>query len=374
MSIADASVTEGNTGTSTVTFTVSTADAAGNKTPFTVDYATVAGGAQPATPGADYVATSGTLSFPAATRSRTFTVTVNGDLIDEPAETFLVQLSNSSGPVILDGEAVGTINDNDTASVVINNVSVPEGNSGTTDAIFTVSLATPYYRDFTVNWATAAGVTNPATEGVDYLAGSGTLTFLAGTTSQTLPVSVVGDLIDEPNETFGVVLSGSTGPTISDSRGDGTITDDDTLTIDIADVKVVEGNSGTTPATFTLTVSRDHAQTVTVNAATSAGGPTPPAATAGTDFTALPSTLADLRPGRPVPAGVGVRHRRHHRRGRQRVLRAELERPHRRARSSPGRRRSASSSTTTRPGRSRSRRWRSRWRRLSAGRSTRPSP
>jgi hypothetical protein len=297
LSIADASVTEGNTGTSTVTFTVSTLDAAGNKTPFTVDYAIVAGGAQPATPGADYVATSGTLSFPAATRSRTFTVTVNGDLIDEPAETFLVHLSNSSGPVILDGDAVGTINDDDTATVVINNVSVPEGNSGTTDAIFTVSLTTPYYRDFTVSWATAAGLTNPATEVVDYLAASGTLTFTAGTTSQTLAVSVVGDLIDEPNETFGVVLSGSTGPAISDSRGDGTITDDDTLTIDVADVKVVEGNSGPTPATFTVTLSADHAQTITVQVVTSGGGPTPPAATAGTDYTSLPSTVLTFAPG-----------------------------------------------------------------------------
>ena len=47
---------------------------------------------------------------------------------------------------------------------------------------------------------------------------------------------MVGDLLDEPNETFAVVLSNSTGPTISDSRGDGTITDDDMLTIDVADV------------------------------------------------------------------------------------------------------------------------------------------
>ncbi len=298
VSVADASTTEGNTGTATVTFTVSTADVAGNKSAFTVDYATADGGAQPATAGVDYVSTSGTLSFPQGTRTRTFTVTVNSDLVDEPAETFLVHLSNSSGPLILDGDAVGTINDNDTATVAINNVTIPEGNAGTTDAVFTVSLSlnTPYYRDFTVNWATAAGITNPATEGVDYLAASGTLTFTAGTTTRTVTVPVVGDTLDEANETFAVVLSNSTGPAISDSRGDGTITDDDVLTINVADVSVTEGNSGTTPATFTLTVSGDHAQPVTVNAATSPGGPTPPAATAGTDFMTL-STLVTFAPG-----------------------------------------------------------------------------
>jgi ELWxxDGT repeat protein len=294
VSVADASAGEGNTGTTTMTFTVSTADNAGNKVPFTVDYATVAGGAQPATPGTDYVETSGTLSFPAGTKSRTFTVTINSDLIDEPAETFLVQLSNSSGPVILDGEAVGTINDNDTATVTINNVTKAEGDSGTTDAVFTVSLNTPYYRDFTVNWATTPGT---ATEDVDYVASSGIVTFTAGTTTQTVAVPIIGDTLNEANETFEVVLSGSTGPSISDSRGLGTITDDDALTIGAADVKVVEGNSGTTLATFTITVSRDHAQQVTCNVATSAGGPTPPAATAGTDYVTLPSTLVTFAPG-----------------------------------------------------------------------------
>jgi ELWxxDGT repeat protein len=306
VSIADASVVEGNTGTATVTFTVSTADNAGNTAAFTVDYATADGGAQPATAGVDYVATSGTLSFPQGVKSRTFTVTVNGDLVDEPAETFLVHLSNSSGPLIADADAVGTINDNDTASVTINNVTVPEGNSGTTDAVFTLSINTPYYQDFSVNWATAAGATNPATEGVDYLAASGTVTFTAGATTRTVSVPVVGDTLPEANETFAVVLSGSTGPAISDSRGDGTITNDDTLTIDVADVSVLEGDSGTTVATFTLTVSADHGQAVTVNVATSTGGPTPPSATAGTDYTTLPSTLVTFPAGDTTPKTVSV--------------------------------------------------------------------
>jgi ELWxxDGT repeat protein len=295
MAVADAGANEGNTGTSLLTVTVTTLEA--YKSDFTVDYTTLAGGAQPATPGVDYVATSGTLFFPQGTKSRTFTVTVNGDVIDEPAETFLVQISNSTGPTILDGEAVGTINDNDNATVTIGNVTVTEGHSGTTDAVFTISLSTPYYQDFTVDWATAAGTTNPATEGVDYLAASGTVTFTAGTTSRTVTVPVVGDTLDEPNETFAVVLSNGTGPAIADSRGDATITDDDVLTIDAVDISVVEGNSGTTPATFTVTLSGEHAQTITVNVVTSGGGPTPPSATAGTDYTSLPSTVLTFAAG-----------------------------------------------------------------------------
>lgn len=296
VSVANASASEGNTGTTTMTVTVSTLEV--YRADFSVDYTTLAGGAQPATPGVDYVETSGTVVIPQGSKSATFPVTVNSDLVDEPAETFLVRLSNSTGPLILNGEATGTINDNDTASLTIGAVSVPEGDGGPTDAVFTVAINTPYYVDFTVGWATEAGATNPATEGVDYLAGSGTLTFPAGTTSQTLAVSVLGDTLDEANETFRVRLSNTTGPAISGGGlAVGTITDDDVLSIDIADVEVVEGDSGPTPATFTVTLSGDHAQVVTVRAATSGGGPTPPAATAGTDYTTLASTTLTFDPG-----------------------------------------------------------------------------
>jgi ELWxxDGT repeat protein len=295
VSVAAASGNEGNTGTSSITFTVTTPEF--HKADFTVDYETVVGGVQPATAGVDYVATSGTLVFPQGVKSKTFTVTVNADTIDEPAENFLVRLSNSTGPLILNGEAIGTINDNDTTSVTINNVSVPEGNSGTTNAVFTVSLSVPYHRDITLDWTTAAGTTNPATEGVDYLAANGTLTVPAGATSATLDVPVVGDTLAEGNESFAVVLSNSSGPNITDTRGDGTITNDDTLTLSVADASAVEGNSGNTPLVFTLTLSGDHEQPISVTVATSGGGPTPPAAAAGSDFVTKSATVVSFAAG-----------------------------------------------------------------------------
>ena len=165
-------------------------------------------------------------------------MTVNGDLIDEPAaETFLIHLSNSTGPVILDGDAIGTINDNDTATVVINNVTVPEGNSGTTDAIFTVSLNTPYYRDFTVDWATAAGPHQPRHRGRRLPRGVG-YGDVHGRDHQPDRGGAGGGRPCSTSRTrpSASCCRAAPGPTISDSRGDGTITDDDTLTIDVADV------------------------------------------------------------------------------------------------------------------------------------------
>jgi immune inhibitor A len=110
-------------------------------------------------------------------------------------------------------------------SININDVTVAEGNSGTVPAVFTVSLSSAPSSPVTVNWATADG-TATATSG-DYVAGSGTLTFAAGQTSQAITVNVNGDTSVESNETFSVKLSNPTGATLADSQGVGTITNDD---------------------------------------------------------------------------------------------------------------------------------------------------
>jgi ELWxxDGT repeat protein len=306
ISISNASVTEGNTGTTDLTFTVSMPEVYRNAV--TVAYATSeGGGASLATSGTDFVPATGSVTIPQGSKTATFNVAAIGDLIDENAETFLVTLSNSSGPLILNATGIGTINDNDTSAVSINSLSVPEGDAGTADAVFTLTLSTPYYRDFTVDWTTAAGLTNPATAGLDYTASSGTVTFPALSTRQTLAVPVIGDTIDETNETFRVTFSNSTGPGPTTGTGTATIVDDDAQVIGVQDVSVVEGNSGTTPAVFTLTTSRDHEQPIAVTVATTGGGPTPPAATSGTDFTALAPTVVTFAPGvNSQPVSVNV--------------------------------------------------------------------
>ena len=108
--INDVSVTEGNSGTTTATFTVSRS---GNTTQAaSVDYATANGSA---TAGSDYIATNGTLTFATGVTSMTISVTVNGDTLIEPDEVFYVNLSNASpGSGLFNGQGVGTILDDDT--------------------------------------------------------------------------------------------------------------------------------------------------------------------------------------------------------------------------------------------------------------------
>src|SRR5204862_1861441 len=80
----------------------------------------------------------------------------------------------------------------------INDVSVVEGNSGTTNAVLTVSLSSASAQTVTVNYATANGT---ATAGTDYVSTNGTLTFLTGETHPTITVSVRGDVRRELHET-----------------------------------------------------------------------------------------------------------------------------------------------------------------------------
>jgi probable HAF family extracellular repeat protein len=146
--------------------------------------------------------------------------------------------------------------------LTINNVSVTEGNSGTVNVVFTVSLSAPSTSQVTVQYATADGT---ATAGSDYQAASGTLTFLPGQTSRTITVSVIGDRVPEPNETFFIRLSGAVNAAIANGQGLATILDDEPR-ISISDVTRAEGNKGqTTLFTFTVTLSAAYDQPVTMS-------------------------------------------------------------------------------------------------------------
>ena len=90
----------------------------------------------------DYAGTGGTLIFAAGETTKTITVTVNGDALNEANETFFVNLTTPSAATVTDGQGLGTITDDDPLpSLAIDDVSVTEGNTGTTTANFTVSLS-----------------------------------------------------------------------------------------------------------------------------------------------------------------------------------------------------------------------------------------
>jgi len=106
----------------------------------------------------------------------------------------------------------------------ITDVSVNEGNAGTVNAVFTVTLSRSTTRTVTIGFATANGT---ALAPSDYQSGSGTLTFVPGDVSETISVAAAGDTIDESNETFQVNLSAPSGAALADAQGVGTIIDDD---------------------------------------------------------------------------------------------------------------------------------------------------
>ncbi len=108
MTIDDVTVTEGNTGTVSASFTVRLSSAATQAV--TVSFATANG---TATAPADYLAASGALTFTVGALTRTVAVTVNGDTTVEADETFAVGLTNVSGATLADGTGEGTIADDD---------------------------------------------------------------------------------------------------------------------------------------------------------------------------------------------------------------------------------------------------------------------
>ncbi|AKV67559.1 beta strand repeat-containing protein [Microcystis panniformis] len=194
--------------------------------------------------------------------------------------------------VLLNADPTATVTITDVSqpaiSLTINDVTLTEGNSGTTNAVFTVSLSSAASTVVSVNYATANGT---ATAGTDYTAiPPTTLTFNPGETSKTITVAVNGDNQVELNETFFLNLSNlqanGSNVILADNQGQGTITNDDSASIAISDVTITEGNSGTTNAVFTVTLSNAVDTAVTVNYATADGTAT----TADNDYTAIATT------------------------------------------------------------------------------------
>ena len=378
LSVANASVTEGDTGEADLTFTVSLSPAAGHAV--TVAWATSKETGDTATPGTDYTAGSGTLSFAAGTTSKTVTVKVTGDQVDEANETLTLTLSNATGGAdIGDATATGTITDDDTRGIVLSknavtvteasgttntasykvklatkptgavtvavssgtttaatvsktslsftttnwntdqtvtvtgvddsidnspdrtatvghrasggdygsvsrnltvtvtddegaaslsvaNASVTEGDTGEADLTFTVTLSPAAGHAVTVAWATSKETGDTATPGTDYTAGSGTLSFAAGTTSKTVTVKVTGDQVDEANETLTLTLSNATGADIGDATATGTITDDDTrgIVLSKSSVTVTEASGTGRTAEYKVKLASQPTGTVTV--------------------------------------------------------------------------------------------------------------
>ena len=293
LSIADSIVDEGDSGSLTAVFTVTLAPT--STMVVEVDYETID---VSAIGGSDYTFISDTLTFNPGETETYINVPVLGDTDDELDETFRVELSNPVNADLLDGRATGTIIDNDGLSTLsIGDQTIVEGNSVTTPMVFSVTLSPPSASVVSVDFSLTDGT---ATAGSDFTYIDGQLTFQPGETEKTISVDVLGDSVDEgDSEAFSVQLSDPGNATLADDEAIGTITDDDysQLRAEIGP-QVFEGDSGLTPATFTVTLNTPADFVITVDYEVSSGyGET--GAQAGVDFVAISGTLT-FQPGEIV--------------------------------------------------------------------------
>lgn len=168
---------------------------------------------------------------------------------------------------------------------VLDPAPIVEGNLPT-NVVFNVNLATPSPDTVTVNYQTSNG---SAKQGEDFVATSGVLVFPPFTTNKTVTVPIFGDTINEPTETFSLILYGATNATISRAQATATIIDDDpqSATLSVSGGTVTEGDSGTKDFSFSVNLSQPSGYPVTVNYNTAPG-----TASAFLDYLPQSGTLA----------------------------------------------------------------------------------
>jgi len=257
LSLGNASVLEGNAGTTLAGFTVTLSQTSPN--PISVEYTTSDWTAQA---GSDYVGTTGVLSINPFETGATIFVEVIGDTDVEALESFTLTLFNPVNAVVhpVAWNATGSIvNDDGLPAISIGDVSVFEGDAGdTTLATFSVVRVGEFLDQPS---SVLISTLNGTAAGGDFQPFGGVVIFAPGEKVQTFSVVVNGDGTPENDEVFFVNLFSPDNATLADAQGTGSIFDDDALSmgiIGVNDVSVFEGDDGTTLLNFT--VSRAHGQ------------------------------------------------------------------------------------------------------------------
>ncbi len=217
ISIDDVSLTEGDSGTKTATFTV-TLSAASTVTA-TVNYQTANG---TATAGSDYQAANGTVTFTPGQVTQPISVTINGDQSFEPDETFFVNLSGATNSTIADNQGLGTIINDDAAGGIFRfsagsytvgesdgSIVITVQRTGDLTLAATVDYASTDDSD-PAHMASCGAVTGNASSRCDFTTAIGTLRFAAGENSKTFPVLINQDSYVEGPESLSLTLSNPT--------------------------------------------------------------------------------------------------------------------------------------------------------------------
>ncbi|MHC0066257.1 FG-GAP-like repeat-containing protein [Nostoc sp. UIC 10890] len=257
-------VTEGNSGSQTVTFTVTRS---GNTAvASTINYALDG----TATFGSDYntikvagvtSAVSGVVIFAAGETTKAITFNVLGEKVTEVNETINLTLSHPNQLTPVTDPATVTIV-NDDAPPAISFVANKSDSEDSGSLVFSVKLSNASIDIITVDYNTS---NDTAIAGIDYTPLTGTLTFNPGVTTQTITVPILDDFIAESSERFFINLTNPTNATIADNQGIGTITDDDKagITISPATALVTTETGGT--ANFSIQLDTQPTADVTLS-------------------------------------------------------------------------------------------------------------
>jgi Calx-beta domain len=241
-----------------------------------VDYETRSGSA---VAGRDFTPVSGKLTFADGVTSRSVTIPILDNATYDGNRTFFLDLSHPTGGATLGTSPSGDVDlfdDEPPPDVSIGDVRVIEGDSGSANADFTISISgAPRSIDVRIFWDTNDF---SATAGSDFASSGGSFFFTPADTQKTVSVPVHGDTTVEEDERFVVFIYG--GANFVRQQGYCTIADDDAgpFTITALDGAVVEGNDGTTSAILTL-IADQTLRNVSIDYA-AAGG----TAVAGSDY------------------------------------------------------------------------------------------
>ena len=298
-SIEDVSITEGNSGTKTISVTISLSQTSDSVV--TVPWSTANG---TATAGSDYVAASGTATFNPGETTKVISITISGDTLVEPDETFQVRLGVPSGADLAKGIGTITITNDDappsqpTFSLSATDASAAEAGSNT--GTFTITRSANLTGTIVVNltWGGSATFNSDykvTAAGGTLSADRSTITMAGGIASATITITPIDDTLVEPTESVTLALAAGSGyGTTSPTSGTVSIADNDTASgpsISIGDITVTEGNNGTSTYQLLVTLSAASSSPISVQYAMADGS-----ATAGSDYLATSGTLT-FQPG-----------------------------------------------------------------------------
>ncbi|WP_143867261.1 DUF4347 domain-containing protein, partial [Nostoc linckia] len=266
ISTATPTVTEGNSGTQTIGFTVTRSGdtavatninyAFNGTATFNTDYKTIKVAGVTAS-------SSGMIKFAAGETTKTITLNVVGDKVTEADETINLTLSQLNQISVIAPATVTIINDDIQPSISIADKS---GKEDSGNLVFTVKLSNASSDVITVDYNTS---NDTAIANVDYTPATGTLTFNPGVTTQTIAIPILNDFVAESSDRFFVNLTNSINATIADPQANGTITDNDTPGITISPVNALVTTEAGGSANFTIQLDTQPTADVTINLSSS---------------------------------------------------------------------------------------------------------